>query len=105
MQLLNVNSRQASQSVRGTASQTDRCAVSFRDETSYVRQARSALAAVHMRSHFSILLLPMPSARDIWIVDAASGCPMQRKARLATKPQACARLMSYWPLAHYFLAR
>ena len=78
MQLLNVNSRQPSQCVRGTASQTAFCAVSFRDERLYVRQARSALATVHMRSHFSILLLPKPSARDIWIVDAASGCPMQR---------------------------
>ena len=71
MQLPAVKSRQASQSVRGTASQTAFCAVSFRDETSYVRQARSALANEHRRSHFSILLLPMPSARDIWIVDAA----------------------------------
>ena len=73
MQLPDVKSRQASQSVRGTASQTAFCAVSFLDERSYVRQARSAarLATVHMRSHFIILLLPMPSARDIWIVDAA----------------------------------
>jgi len=72
VQLLDVKSRQASQSVRGTASQTAFCAVSFLDETSYVRQARStARLAVHMRSHFSILLLPMPSARDEWIVDAA----------------------------------
>ena len=34
MQLPDVKSRQVSQSVRGTASQTFRCAVSFRDETS-----------------------------------------------------------------------
>ena len=70
MQLPAVKSRQASQSVRGTASQTAFCAVSFLDERLYVRQARSAPATVHMRSHFS-MLLPMPSARDIWIVDAA----------------------------------
>ena len=71
MQLLSVKRRQVSQSVRGTASQTARCDVSLRDEMLYVRQARSALATVHMRGHFSILLLPMPSARDIWIADAA----------------------------------
>ena len=80
MQLPDVKRRQVSQSVRGTASQTLRCDVSFLDEILYVRQARSALATVHRRRYNFIPLLPMPSARDIWIVDAAKGCPVQRKA-------------------------
>ena len=78
MQLPDVKSRQASQSVRGTASQTAFCAVSFRDETLYLRQARSA-ATVHRRYHIIILPQPLPlgaapmeieSPSDIWIVDA-----------------------------------
>ena len=95
MQLPAVKSRQASQSVRGTASQTAFCAVSFRDETSYVRQARSvvascgglgaaarlasSLATVHMRRYLLILPQPLPFGAapmaielpsDIWFVDA-----------------------------------
>ena len=96
MQLPAVKSRQASQSVRGTAAQTAFCAVSFRDEMLYVRQAcsvvapcgglgaaarlASSLATVHMRRYHLIFpqplfMLPAPMAielpSDIWIVDAA----------------------------------
>ena len=91
MQLPAVKSRQASQSVRGTASQTAFCAVSFRDATSYVRQARSALATVHRRRYHVIILpqplpfLPAPMAielpRDIWIVDEGFGLPDAAEAR------------------------
>ena len=95
MQLPAVKSRQASQSVRGTASQTAFCAVSFLDERLYVRQARSvvascgglggsarlasSLATVHMRRYLLILPQPLPFGAapmaiefpsDIWIVDA-----------------------------------
>ena len=78
MQLPDVKSRQVSQSVRGTAPQTAFCAVSFLDETLYLRQARSA-ATVHRRYHSIILLQPLPFGpapmaielpSDIWIVDA-----------------------------------
>ena len=96
MQLLSVKSRQASQSVRGTASQTSRCALSFLDATSYVRQARSAvascgglgtaaqLATVHMRRYHIILPQPLqfPPApiaiglsSDTWIADEGFGLP------------------------------
>jgi len=79
VQLPAVKSRQASQSVRGTASQTFLCAVSFLDDMLYVRQARSALATVHMRTYLIILPQPLPFGpepmavelpSDIWIADA-----------------------------------
>ena len=106
MQLPAVKSRQASQSVRGTASQTAFCAVSFLDERLYVRQARSvvascgglggsarlasSLATVHMRRYLLILPQPLPFGAapmaielpsDIWIADEGFGLPDAAEAR------------------------
>ena len=100
MQLLDVNNRQASQSVRGTASQTAFCAVSFLDERLYVRQAlptvascgglgtaarlAASLATVNMRRYPIILPQPLPFGpapmaielpSDIWIADEGFGLP------------------------------
>ena len=125
MQLPAVKSRQASQSVRGTASQTAFCAVSFLDERLYVRQAlptvascgglgtaarlASSLATVNMRRYPIILPQPLPFGpapmeialpSDIWITANRFGLPDAAEARKRRLALACGFLVCYSTLAN-----